>query len=178
MSSVFNTLTEERSVFRSILIRSFNNGLCCEHRQRWSLRRITTLLTTLMAIPLLTGCGSLNNAKMKETLAPLFHQGPTAQQEEQHRQDFQSSRDPKSLNWLLANRIDAGMTVKEVGGIIGEQGTRVNGGTQIKSNSGNYQSTDEVWRWRAARDGQAIHLVFRQGRLVNYDPSKLREEEW
>jgi hypothetical protein len=126
----------------------------------------------------LVGCESVDNGGMKKAFAPLLNRKPTAQQEEQHRMAFQESRDSKDLHWLLANRVESGMTVKQVGGVIGENGLRVHKDSWIKNRGGNYQSTDEVWKWRATRNGQAIYLVFRNGNLVNFDPAQFREEEW
>lgn len=139
--------------------------------------RFIILLTLLPGVVILPGCESPGTSGLKKTIAPLFYKAPTAEDEEVHRKAFQEKRDPKDLHWLLAHRIDAGMTAKEVGDVIGEEGERINRDSWVKNAGGHYQSTDEVWRWRAARDGQSIHLVFRDGTLVNYDPSQFREEE-
>lgn len=136
------------------------------------------IISLLLGIGFIAGCESVDTSAMKKSLAPLFQRKPIAETEEEHRRAFQKDRDSKDLNWLLANRIDAGMTVKQVGGVIGESGSRVYQDSWVKNQGGNYRSTDEVWKWQAARNGQAIYLVFREGKLVNYDPSKFHEEEW
>jgi hypothetical protein len=140
-------------------------------------RLVYRLIIALCIIAPLAGC-SMSDSRMKDVLAPIFYKKPTAKQEEENRQAFQKNRDPKNLYWLMANRIDAGMTVNEVGGVIGEQGIRLNNDSWVKTRDGNYQATDEVWQWRASNDGKAIHLVFRKGKLVNYNPAEFHEEEW
>ena len=97
-------------------------------------------------------------------------------EEEQHRQSYQKSRDPEDLRWLLANRISSGMSVSEVGRIIGQEGRRLYDDTWIKKGGGYYQSGDEAWKWEQDRNGQSLILVFREGRLVNFDPADYAEK--
>lgn len=101
--------------------------------------------------------------------------GNGAQEEEEHRRNYQSTRDPDELKWLLVNRISSGMTVSEVGRVIGEEGRRLEDDNWIKTGGGYYQSGDEVWKWEQDRNGQSLILVFRDGRLVNFDPTVYQE---
>ena len=110
-------------------------------------------------------------------LSSMFGTNSSVRDEEEHRQKYQSNRDPAELRWLLANRISSGMTVSEVGRVIGEEGRRVYDDSWIKTGSGYYQSGDEAWKWEQDRNGQSLILVFRDGNLVNFDPTAYQEPE-
>lgn len=128
------------------------------------LTALAAALATLGAL----GCGSA--PKMPDFDA-IFGTKPNVREEETHRQSYQSSRNPEDLRWLLANRISSGMTVSEVGRVIGEAGRRLEDDSWIKKGGGHYRSGDEAWKWEQDRNGQSLILVFREGRLVNFDPS-------
>lgn len=120
------------------------------------------------------GCGSAPVVKLPD-LDSMFGAKPNVHEEETHRQSYQNTRDPEDLRWLLSNRISSGMTVSEVGRVIGEEGRRLYDDTWIKKGGGYYQSGDEAWKWEQDRNGQSLILVFRDGRLVNFDPSDYSE---
>ncbi len=132
-------------------------------------RSLSVLLTLLV-----TGCGTVSVPKLPD-MNDMFGEKSSHRETELHRQNYQSTRDPDDLRWILANRISSGMSVSEVGRMIGEEGRRLYDDTWIKQGGGHYQSGDEAWKWEQDRNGQSLILVFREGRLVNFDPSAYAE---
>lgn len=108
------------------------------------------------------------------SIAKLFAVDSGADKEEAHRAAFQKTRDPNELRWLLANRIEPGMSPGDVGLVLGEQGTRIHNDGWVKNKSSIYLTDDESWKWASDRDGNSLILVFREGRLVNFDPEEFR----
>ena len=135
---------------------------------------VATALTGVLIL-FLTGCGTVSVPKIPD-MGDMFGEKSGLRDEEEHRRDFQSTRDPADLRWLLANRISSGMSVSEVGRIVGEEGRRVYDDNWIKKGGGYYQSGDEAWKWEQDRNGQSLILVFRESRLVNFDPSDYEKE--
>jgi hypothetical protein len=133
---------------------------------------VPTVLAALVTLGVL-GCGS---APKLPDLDAMFGTKPNVREEETHRLSYQSTRNPEDLQWLLANRISSGMSVSEVGRVIGEEGRRLYDDTWIKKGGGYYQSGDEAWKWEQDRNGQSLILVFREGGLVNFDPSAYEEQ--
>lgn len=136
-----------------------------------SSRHAIHLVAVLMLIAGVPGCSTIRLPDVDEMLG----RGNTLKEEEQHRRNYQSDRDPADLRWLLANRISSGMSVSEVGRVIGEDGRRLYDDNWIKNGGGYYQTGDEAWKWEQDRNGQSLILVFREGRLVNFDPSDYQE---
>ena len=127
-----------------------------------------TLLLSLVGV---SGCGALSALKFPD-LNDLLGSSSQVRDEEGHRQKYQLDRDPAERNWLLANRIQNGMAVSEVSRVIGEDGQRVHNDGRVKKGGGHYQSGDKAWKWAADRNSQSLILVFREGLLVNFDPSE------
>jgi hypothetical protein len=142
----------------------------------WSNLRLLRLVTVAVLSFSVSGCGSISARNLPD-FDDMFGTKSSIRDEEQHRQNFQKSRKPENLQWLLANRISSGMSVSEVGRIIGEEGRRLYDDNWIKKGSGHYQSGDEAWKWDQDRNGQSLILVFREGRLVNFDPADYSEEQ-
>jgi hypothetical protein len=136
---------------------------------------VATALTALLTL-FVTGCGTVSVPKLPD-MGNMFGEKSSLHEEEQHRQNYQSKRDPADLRWILANRISSGMSVSEVGRKIGEEGRRLYDDTWIKKGGGHYQSGDEAWKWEQDRNGQSLILVFREGRLVNFDPSDYEKQD-
>lgn len=91
-----------------------------------------------------------------------------------HRYQFQTERDPAALTWLLANGIHNGQSIAEVGQILGETGEREYADRELKTTGdGHYLETDVAYRWGPDANGRTIILFFRDGKLVNFDPSEL-----
>ena len=130
---------------------------------------------TVMLTLFVSGCGMMSIPKLPD-MDDMFGGKSSLHEEELHRQNYQSKRDPAELRWLLANRISSGMSVSEVGRIIGEEGRRLYDDNWIKKGGGFYQSGDEAWKWEQDRNGQSLILVFREGRLVNFDPSVYQKQ--
>ena len=141
----------------------------------WSNSRLLASVTVVAMSFFSSGCG-LFSARNLPDFDDMFGVKAGVRDEEQHRQSYQKSRDPEDLRWLLANRISSGMSVSEVGRIIGQEGRRLYDDTWIKSGAGYYQSGDEAWKWEQDRNGQSLILVFREGRLVNFDPGNYAEK--
>jgi len=120
------------------------------------------------------GCQSLPDL----SLAGFFGESVTESERDSHRQAFQETRDPEHLNWLLANCVETGMSPADISRILGEDGTRLHGDGWVKNKSSQYLVDDETWKWEADREGRSLLLVFREGRLVNFDPSEFAAESF
>lgn len=87
------------------------------------------------------------------------------------RRRYQTDRDPSAARWLLAHSVRPHMTVKEINDVFGEDGTRVHDDTWLKRGNG-YREDDTVYRWGPDKTGRDIYLVFRDKRLINFDPKE------
>ncbi|MFT5092730.1 MAG: hypothetical protein ACI93T_001551 [Porticoccaceae bacterium] len=141
---------------------------------RRSAGSVAAALTVSLTL-FVTGCGTVSIPKLPD-IDDMFGEKSSLRETEQHRQNYQSTRDPDDLRWILANRISSGMSVTEVGRFIGEEGRRIHDDNWIKKGGGHYQSGDKAWKWEQDRNGQSLILVFREGRLVNFDPSAYAEQ--
>lgn len=136
--------------------------------------RFRWLPVLLMTGALATGCESLPDGKLAEL---AFGSGNKSQElEEEHRQRYQKSRDAVERDWLLGHAVESGMTPTEITRILGQDGERVVDDGWIKNHGGNYQMDDEAWKWGPDRTGQSVILVFRAGKLVNFNPSEFRTQ--
>lgn len=120
------------------------------------------------------GCSGFQNTDAAG-FATLFKSESAEKAEEDRRAAFQKSRASKDLYWLLANHVQSGMTPREVGQVIGEQGRIVYNDGHFKTRGGHYQSGDRTWKWGPDRDGNSVFLVFREGGLVNFDPAQFAD---
>ncbi|RPI76174.1 MAG: hypothetical protein EHM42_14970 [Planctomycetaceae bacterium] len=122
----------------------------------------------ILLLTVVSGCESSGwNSRMLEAFSP--EKSASAEDEERHRTAYAQSRNRDDLYWLLANRVDAGMGLREVNGVLGEEGTRETHGQWARG--GDFQVSDDVYRYGPDSTGQSVYLVFREGRLVNYDRS-------
>lgn len=132
--------------------------------------RALTILILLCA--LVAGCESMPTVALSEL---TFGSGEAMQkQEEQHRRKYQESRDPEARDWLFANVVTSGMSRSEITRILGEEGRRVYDDGRFKNDGGHYQMDDEVWKWGPDSKGHSVFLVFRDGKLANFDPNEFR----
>lgn len=128
----------------------------------------------LLVCALGSGCESLNGASLMRLGMPVGRaEGFRA--EEDHRQSFQTEGDSEAMRWLLANRVESGLSVAEVNRVFGQEGEREFGDNWLKTNGGHLRADDVVYKWGPDRDGHSVYLGFRDGRLVNFDPSEFRE---
>lgn len=142
-------------------------------RKESGVKPIQTALAIVCICPALcaTGCSSVDSVSLA-SIASLFDGESQQRMEEEHRSRFQASRSPDDLNWLLHHHIENGMTPSEVSRVIGEEGQRVYSDSWIKNSGGHYHAGDETWKWGPDRQGNSVYLVFRERRLVNFDPSE------
>lgn len=126
----------------------------------------------LCGMLLLTGSGcSLFPSNAAPGSGHITSDRSAVDDEQTHRQRFQNSRDPDAMRWLLAHSLQQGMTVAEVGRVFGEDGQREYNDRWIKTGGGFYRRDDVVYRWGPDSDGQSAYLVFRDGKLTNFDPA-------
>ncbi|HTI50818.1 MAG TPA: hypothetical protein VL475_07700 [Planctomycetaceae bacterium] len=98
--------------------------------------------------------------------------GHARDEEERQRKKYAGSRDREALHWLLRHRVDSGMSYHEVCRTLGEDGVRESRDNWIKNNGGNYQVGDDVYAFGPDNKGQTLYLVFREDKLVNFDPKE------
>jgi hypothetical protein len=132
-------------------------------------------LPTLLLIGvswLLPGCETLPDGKLGEL---VFGSGDRALElEEEHRQRYQETRDSDDRDWLLGHAIESGMTPTEVARVLGQEGKPVLNDAWIKNGGGHYQLHDIAWKWGPDREGKSQILVFRDSKLVNFDPHEFQ----
>lgn len=130
--------------------------------------RFRLLLTTLcLSASLAIGCGS-------PPVLPGFAREDVSQQDVvRYQQRFLIDGAPEALDWLLAHRIENGMSVDEVSEVLGDTGEKLEQDGQYKNNGGLYQTTDQGYRWGPDRKGRSVTLFFRDGRLVHFDPDEI-----
>lgn len=121
---------------------------------------------------LLGGCASW--AELSPVLLPTPERHSPAEVEQQQRQ-FHIDSDPAAFNWLLAHQVENGMTVAMVNEALGSEGLREFDDADMKRNGGHYQQTDIGYKWGPDRNGRAVVLFFRDGKLVNFDPDEFRQ---
>ena len=127
----------------------------------------------LMSCVIGAGCGVFQEANRlgKNVFADS---GTRTREDELYRKQYQIDRDPAAMQWLLANRIEPGMSVANVNQVFGETGEREYNDRQIKTGSGFYRTSDTVYRWGPDNQGRSVYLVFREERLFNFDPNEFR----
>jgi hypothetical protein len=124
---------------------------------------------TLLLILLSLGCA--------EDGRQLFQTGPSASVDadtEAHRGRYQQERAQDAARWLLANRVKQGMSPRDVAEIFGEQGERIYEDEWLKTDAGQYQVGDETYKWGPDDHGTSYYLMFRAGRLANFDAEQFR----
>ncbi|MBT4864108.1 MAG: hypothetical protein HON53_03170 [Planctomycetaceae bacterium] len=101
---------------------------------------------------------------------------PDEKTEMEYRSEYQAERDPEALGWLLANRIRQGMGVGEVNEILGQDGTREFDDRKLKAGNPAYRADDIAYRWGPDSGGRAVYLLFREDKLLNFDPQQFVDE--
>ncbi len=124
----------------------------------------TTGRLFLTAMLLLTGCSTMTS------LADFMQQDETLFAEaEKRREEFLVERSEDSIKWLLSNLAKNGMSKGDIDRIVGVQGERVFDDTDILSGDGLYRADDLVYSWGPDRQGNTYMLVFRDGKLINFE---------
>ena len=98
-------------------------------------------------------------------------------EEDKMRREFQETRNPAAIRWLLANRVKQGMSVGEVNGVLGCDGKRRYEDAQFKSRNIGVLASDETYAWGPDHDGSPYMLFFRNDHLVNYDPAQFADAD-
>ena len=142
-------------------------------RTRFEIFKLVGLLTVLCVST--SGCQVLHSSELPNILH-FADAKSKSRAAVDHRRAYQLDKSPASLKWLLANRIETGMSPSEVNQVLGEQGTREYDDRWIKTHGGHYRSGDRVYKWSPDSEGNSLYLVFRDGRLVNFDPDKFNQQ--
>jgi hypothetical protein len=93
-----------------------------------------------------------------------------------HREQWQTRRDGLALKWLLAHQVGNGMTVDEVNIKVGDIAAREDGTQEFKQKFGGARIDDVLYRYGPDRDGEVYYLIFREGKVVNFDPKLFAEK--
>lgn len=118
----------------------------------------------------LAGCEAIDQvAHMPSTSS---RRAAMHEREETMRNRFVENGDSKAIRWLLANVVDEGMEKDEVSRILGQQGEFVEADNFVKTKDSAFHVDDKTWRWGPDDHGRAYFLVFRDRKLVNYDPAQ------
>ena len=107
----------------------------------------------------------------------LLQRGPSTSalaETEEQRSRYLAERTQASARWLLANRVKQGMSPGDVAEVFGEAGERVYEDEWLKTGDGNYQIGDETYKWGPDDHGTSYFLMFRGGKLVNFDGGEYR----
>ena len=139
----------------------------------WTRDQILCWFACLMMCLTVTGCERLHKARIPG-LESFIDFGTHERQKEQYRRRYHSQRDHQAIRWLLANRVEQGMTLADVNRIFGEQGEREFDDQKFKIGS-TYRATDIAYRWGPDATGRTVYLLFRDGQLVNFDPNEFRD---
>jgi hypothetical protein len=128
----------------------------------------------LAASCLLAGCESLGQQQARFASKSTDNDS-SSRTLKSERQRYQVDRDPVAARWLLTHCVHTSMTVAEVNGVFGEDGTRVYNDARIKKGT-DYREDDVIYRWGPDKNGRNIYLVFRNGRVYNFDPKDYDKE--
>ena len=134
--------------------------------QRWT-------FPAFLLVVISAGCESTQGAKWLgyPFVAPADR---TYGREEKYRKDYQENRSRQAMQWLITNRVQAGMSVQDVNRILGEDGIREHMDKWLKTGSGNYLIDDVVYHYGPDSEGSSVYLVFRDDKLVNFDPDDFK----
>lgn len=87
------------------------------------------------------------------------------------REKYLTTGDTRAIRWLLANSIDEGMEVDEINRILGQDGELETADRFVKTGKITYHVDDVTYRWGPDDHGKTYFLVFRDGKLVNFEPA-------
>jgi|GEM_PF-1373954 len=130
---------------------------------------IGLLLGSLLAV----GCHSPEAELLLNDGKVVVSESVTRSQQK-HRKDYQTSRDPGAIRWLLGNTIKNGMSVKQVNHLLGEEGVREANSQWIKKGQSEYRVDDVIYHYGPDSKGTAYYLAFREGKLIYFDPAEFQ----
>jgi hypothetical protein len=110
-------------------------------------------------------------------VADWLRGAPTVSRDEVERTRdlWRKNADPAAIRWLLTHEVRSGMSLAEVEQAIGHSGVREHRDTWVKGDEAGYQVGDETYKWGPDTSGRSYYLLFRSGRLVNFDPTEFGE---
>ena len=133
---------------------------------------------SLACVCAVTGCESPNGLHGLESSKPFWSRTNSHDEEVQYRKDYQTNRSRKAMRWLLANRVDSGMSVNDVNTILGEKGELDESPSANSLKRGNtYRIDDKVFHYGPDSGGRAVYLVFRDDKLVNFERQRFSDSE-
>jgi len=127
----------------------------------------TIVQSVLLCLLLSSGCAE-EGRQLVQTRPSAGIEAET----ETHRSRFQQERAHDDARWLLANRVRQGMSPGDVAGIFGVAGEPVYEDEWLKAGGGQYQLDDETYKWGPDDHGTSYYLMFRGGKLANFDPNQ------
>lgn len=133
--------------------------------------RTSLTIVLLLGGTMFAGCETLHKAGVPGL--EMYLKDPNAATAVERREQYQTNGDPVALNWLLVQRVRVGQSVAEVSGTLGEQGELYDD-FRLKTHGGDYLATDVAYHWGPDASGRSIVLIFRDGKLVNFDPDEFR----
>lgn len=138
--------------------------------------RCICFLLSLLCLFALAGCESPNGLKGLESANPFWSKPNLHGQEEKYRKEYQTNRNRKAMRWLLANRIESGMSLGDVNAVLGEQGIYDETAGFLKRGNA-YRVDDKVFHFGPDDHGQAVYLIFRENKLVNFEPERYADRK-
>jgi protein involved in sex pheromone biosynthesis len=133
--------------------------------------RPLTCLCLMLLAGMMVGCQSMKPDSLVDKIVNPNREADEKHKEEenQHRMSYQESHNSEDAEWLLANCVHTGLTVKEINHIMGEEGVEEEFPKKYLTKDGHYLTSDNVYKWGPDSSGKTYVLVFREGLLVNYD---------
>ncbi len=141
-----------------------------------SCRQVSAWFVAGLLAGLLVGCGSTDGSRMPSFFSSAEHEKDALREEETHRQEFQTTRSKQAMRWLLAHRVQPGMSHKDVGNVLGEAGERQYNDRWLKGKATQYRIDDVLYRFGPDDEGNAIYLGFREDKLVNFDADRFNDD--
>lgn len=129
-------------------------------RSRW--------LTTAALIVLASGCDTLDESGVPG-MSNFIDRSDERRQLAEMRDQYQRDRSPEALQWLMRHHVRTGMSPSAISEILGEAGQPEPASSPVLK-QGAFRQGDAVYRWGPDAESRSIFLVFRNDRLINYDP--------
>ena len=127
-----------------------------------------SMALSVSALLVCIGCETLHNAGMPGLETYIKPDPAKLEEERSHREKFSANQDHESLYWLVANRVQNSMTLREVETVIGETGESIGDTGHLRSEG--IQTTDTAFMWGPDNQGHSVVLFFRDGHLTNFHP--------